>query len=181
MTGVRSRRARLLLTILVALAMGAAGCNSASSPNVDQNGTCDHWCGSGSATATMAGATTTILGGGCYDQGSAGVDARFGDWQSLQGASDYLELIAFRAGGATPAPVPTPLPTASPQVSPQASPQASPNATEHPGDSVSGAVDGSAFILGTDTVVTLNADGTGSYHGTDDNGAGVVSGTFSCR
>src|ERR1035437_9868925 len=41
MTGVRSRRARLLLTILVALAMGAAGCNSASSPNVDQNGTCD--------------------------------------------------------------------------------------------------------------------------------------------
>jgi hypothetical protein len=174
MTGVRFRRAPLLLTILVALAMGAAGCNSGASTNVDKNGiACDHWCGSGSATATMAGATTTILGGGCYDQGSAGVDARFGDWQSLQGASDYLEVLAFRSGGATPTPVPTPVPTASSQ--------ASPSATEHPGDSVSGAVDGSAFILGTDTVVTLNADGTGSYHGTDDNGAGLISGTFTCR
>jgi hypothetical protein len=174
MSGVRFGRAALLLTILVAVAMGAAGCNSASSPNVDQNGIpCEHWCGNGSATATMAGATSTISGGGCYDQGSAGVDARFGDWQALQGASDYLELIAFRAGSATPTPVPTPVPTASPQ--------ASLNATEHPGDSVSGAVDGSAFILGIDTVVTLNADGTGSYHGTDDNGAGLISGTFTCR
>lgn len=169
MTGVRFRRATLLLAAVVAVAAFSAGCGPGSPATGDQNGvSCDHWCGDGSATATIGDATTAILDGGCYDRGSAGVDARFGDWQGLEGSSDYLEVVAFRAGGATPTPVVT------------ANSHPSPNATEYPGDSVSGSVNGTPFVLGQDTVVTLKADGTGSFSGTDDSGAGRVSGTFSC-
>jgi hypothetical protein len=169
MIGVPFRRAPFALAVLLVLAALPAGCGSDAPETVNSAGVpCEHWCGTGSATAKIAGTTTTIKGGGCYDQGSAGVDARFGDWQGTEGSSDYLQVVAFRAGGPTPTPAST------------ASPQASPGATEYPGDSVSGSANGTAFVLGTDTVVTLSADGTGSFSGTDDSGAGRVSGTFTC-
>jgi uncharacterized protein YraI len=168
MTSSRFRRASLLLAVLMAVAALAAGCSPSTATNVDQNGNpCEHWCGSGSAQVTAAGATTTITGGGCYDQGSAGVDARFGDWQGLA-AGDYLEVTGFQAGNATPTPVPT------------VNPKASPGETEHPGNTVDGSVNGAPFVLDTDTVVTLKADRNGTFRGTDLNGAGTISGTFSC-
>ena len=169
MSSAGFRRAALVLVLFVAFATVAAACGSSSGQGLDKNGVpCEHWCGQGSAAVTIAGQTSTISGGGCYDQGSAGIDVRFGDWQGVEGASDYLELIAFRTGGPTPTPVVT------------ANPSANPYATAYPGDTVSGSVSGTPFVLDTDTVVTLKADGNGTFRGTDLNGAGVVSGTFRC-
>jgi len=163
--GLGIRRAPLLPAVLV-LAVLLSGCSSGASPTGGLGGSpgCANWCGNGSATVTIAGHTTTISGGGCYDEGSAGVDIRFGDW-GPNGTGDYLTLVAYRAGGPTPAPAATP---------------AGPNATQYPTPTVSGNVSGSPFVLGADTVVMLNADGTGSFSGTDMNGLGVVDGSFTC-
>ena len=46
---------------------------------------------------------------------------------------------------------------------------------------VNGSVSGNPFVLGDDTVITLNADGTGSFSGTDLNGAGLIKGTYRCN
>jgi hypothetical protein len=162
----RTRRVSLALALVAALAVMAAGCDSGSAASVGPGYSgCDHWCGNGSATVTIGSTTTSISGGGCYDGGSAGVDARFGDWGPT-GTGDYLTLIAYRTGGPTPTPAPTP--------------SAGPTATGHPSPNVSGSVNGSPFVLGTDTVVSLGADGTGSFSGTDLDGSGLVKGTFNC-
>jgi hypothetical protein len=146
------------LALIVALAVVAIGLGSGTSTD----SSCDHWCGNGSATVTMAGVATTISGGGCYDLGAAGVDVRFGDWQSLQGLSGYLMITAYRAGGPTAA----------------ATPAANPS--DHLSPTVQGSVNGTPFILGPDAGVTLNASGIGSFSGTDVNGYGAVKGTFIC-
>jgi len=168
MTSSRFRPTSLLLAALIAVAALATGCSPSTATNLDQNGNpCEHWCGNGSAQVKVAGTTTNISGGGCYDQGSAGIDARFGAWQDLA-AGDYLEVTAFQAGNATPTPVPT------------INPRATPGETEYPGNTVDGSVNGAPFVLDTDTVVTLKADGNGTFRGTDLNNAGIISGTFSC-
>jgi hypothetical protein len=165
MAGAGIRRLPQLAAVLVLAAL-LAGCSSGAFPTggVGNSPGCDHWCGYGSATVTIAGATKTISGGGCYDGGSDGVDTRFGDW-SADGTGDYLTLIAYRAGG------PTPLPGATP---------AGPDATVYPTPTVSGSVSGNPFVLGSDAVVILESDGTGSFSGTDVNGMGFVQGTFTC-
>ena len=160
MAAVRIRCPQLVLTVIVAMAVLAAGCDSASATG---GGTgCDHWCGTGSATVTMRGTTTTVSGGGCYDGGSAGVDVRFGDWRNSEGLSSYVMLVAYRTGGASAAPTPTPAPS------------------DHLAPTAIGSVNGNPFTLGSDTVVTLDANGTGSFSGTDVNGYGLVKGTFTC-
>lgn len=165
----RTRRASLALALVAALAVVAAGCDSGSAATGGPGDSgCDHWCGNGSATVTIDSTTTPVSGGGCYDGGSAGVDARFGDW-GPNGIGDYLTLIAYRTGGPTPTPAPTP-----------SAPPAGPTATGHPSPTVSGSVNGSPFVLGPDTVVALGANGSGSFSGTDLNGSGLVKGTFTC-
>jgi hypothetical protein len=165
---VRVRHALLGLLLLVVLAGSAAGCDAASSPTGDAGGSgCDHWCGDGSAIVTLGGVTTVVSGGGCYDGGPSGIDARFGDWQDLSGeVSSYLTLTIYRAGGPTPTPAATP---------------AVPADTGHFSPTVSGSVRGIPFILGEDTSVTLDAGGRGSFSGTDVNGYGRVTGTFTCK
>jgi hypothetical protein len=158
MTRYRLRRPQLLLALVLALGLFVAACGGGGA----QNTGCDHWCGNGSATVTMAGATTTISGGGCYDVGAAGVDVRFGDWQGLEGLSSYLMLVTYRAGGPTAAATPTPAPSA------------------HLSPNIIGSINGKPFILGDDAVVALSADGTGSFSGTDVNGYGAVKGKFTC-
>ncbi|MFI5258428.1 MAG: hypothetical protein ACHQ01_02285 [Candidatus Limnocylindrales bacterium] len=165
----RIRRASLALALVTAVAAVAAGCGSSSVATSGPGGSgCDYWCGNGSATVTIGSTTTSISGGGCYDGGSAGVDARFGDWGPT-GIGDYLTLIAYRAGGPTPTPVAT-----------TTGPPAGPTPTGHPSPNVSGSVNGTPFVLGTDTVVSLGANGAGSFSGTDLNGIGRVKGTFTC-
>jgi hypothetical protein len=146
------------LAAIAALAVFALGLGTGGSTDSG----CDHWCGNGTATVTMSGVTTTISGGGCYDVGAAGVDVRFGDWQGLEGLSSYLMLVTYRAGGATAAATPTPAPS------------------EHLSPNIIGSVNGKPFILGSDAVVALSADGQGSFSGTDVNGYGPVRGTFTC-
>jgi hypothetical protein len=166
----RTRRASLVVALLTALTVIAAGCDTGTQPAPTQGPDtgCDHWCGNGSASVTLGVNTTTISGGGCYDTGATGYDIRFGDWQGLQGISSYLAVTAYRAGGATPTPIPT------------ANPLAAPSATDHLSPVVSGSISGSPFVLGGDAVVTFKADGTGSFQGTDVDGAGLVKGTFTC-
>lgn len=180
MTGTQIRRtsaAFAIIAVLILITVGVALIPPSSQPTATPAGNaggpgpgtdCEHWCGNGSAVVTIGGVTTAIQGGGCYDQGSAGYDIRFGDWQGLQGVSSYLALTAYRIGGPTPTPAIT------------ANPLAAPSATDHVTPDVSGSVDGSPFVLGDDTVVTFNADGTGSYSGTDLNGAGLIKGTYRC-
>ncbi len=161
----------LALLATVSLALANPGGSSAS-PSLDSSflpagGGCQNWCGSGSATVTFGGVTTSIAGGGCYDTGATGVDARFGDWQGVEGVSSYLQLIAFRAGGPTPAPAAT-------------SAAGGPAPSEYPASNVNGSVNGSPFVLDSNAVVTLAADGTGTFSGSDLNGQGSVSGTFTC-
>jgi hypothetical protein len=170
----RTSAAIAIIAVLVLITAGVALIPPSSQPATTDTGApgvdvgCDHWCGNGSAVVTIGGVTTTIDGGGCYDQGSAGYDIRFGDWQGLQGVSSYLALTAYRAGG----------PTSTPAITPN--PLAAPSATDHATPLVNGSVGGSPFVLGDDTVITFNADGTGSYSGTDLNGAGLIKGTYRC-
>ncbi|MGD0123636.1 MAG: hypothetical protein ABSC46_13920 [Candidatus Limnocylindrales bacterium] len=177
MTGIQIRRtsaAVAIVAVLVLITAGVALIPPSSQPATTDTGApgvdtgCDHWCGNGSAVVSIGGVTTTITGGGCYDQGSDGYDIRFGDWQGLQGVSSYLALTAYRAGGPTPTPAIT------------TNPLAAPSATDHATPLVSGSVGGSPFVLGDDTVITFNTDGTGSFSGTDLNGAGLIKGTYRC-
>jgi hypothetical protein len=143
------------LVFAAALAACLAGCNSAPGAQ----GSCGDYCGNASGRVTFQGATTTISGGGCHDNGSAGFDARIGDWQN--GVGNYLWVTGYRPGGATPAPVGT-----------SAEDQAPPP--------VSGSVSGTPFILGPDAIVTFTGAAAGTFSGEDVNGYGPVSGSFTC-
>jgi hypothetical protein len=174
-------RAPLVIAALVALvalvALAAIAGNFSPSSNV--NGApnpvdCQHWCGTGSATVTVSGIKNTISGGSCYDQGSAGVDARFGDWEDDSDQIDYLALTAYRAGGPTPPPTPTAVPQPT-------GPGATPEPTEPPQYNVSGSVNGNPFILDVGASVSLDANGHGTFSGVDIDGAGSISGTFTCH
>jgi hypothetical protein len=157
----------LTFTFGLALVLGGCGSSSNSTANGGGGSSCDYWCGNGSARVTVGGVTATITGGGCYDTGAAGIDARFGDWGNT-GVADYLTVSGYRAGGPTPTPAPT------------TNSLAAPTATGHLNVAVDGSIAGQNFVLDTDAVVTFAADGTGSFSGTDLNGAGKVTGTFAC-
>jgi len=165
---VRTSRIPLVLALGLALLMGGCGSSSNSTANVGgDSGSCEHWCGNGSARVTVGGVTATITGGGCYDTGAAGIDARFGDWGNT-GVADYLTVSGYRAGGPTPTPAPT------------TNSLAAPTATGHLNVAVDGSIAGQNFVLDTAAVVTFAVDGTGSFSGTDLNGAGKVTGTLTC-
>ena len=168
-----ARAGALLLAMLVAASGIGAACDSATPASPNQVSGCDHWCGNGSAAVTVAGVTTEIDGGGCYDQGADGFDVRFGDWQD-EGPIDYLPLTAYKAGGPTPQPTDTPVPT-------PADASASPEPPDPPDYTVAGSVDGQPFILAVGASVTLGANGKGTFAGTDINGLGDVAGTFTCN
>ena len=166
----RVRTSRILLALALGLALLVGGCGSSSNSTANvggDSGSCEHWCGNGSARVTVGGVTATITGGGCYDTGAAGIDARFGDWGNT-GVADYLTVNGYRAGGPTPTPAPT------------TNPLAAPTATGHLNVAVDASVAGQNFVLDTDAAVTFAPDGTGSFSGTDLNGAGKATGTFTC-
>jgi len=166
MSGPKTRRAVFAILVVVAVLIpvwatlaaggGAGGAGASASAS---GAACDHWCGNGSATVTVGGTTTTVSGGGCFDEGAAGMDARFGDW--MEGQSDYVALTYFRPGGATPTP---PGAVATDDMAP------------HPNGNVAGI----PFALGRDTVIQVGADGTGTFAGTDVNDGRPIAGTFSC-
>ena len=170
---VRTSRIPIALALGLALLVGGCGSSSNSAANGGgdggggDGGGCDHWCGNGSARVTVSGVTATITGGGCYDTGAAGIDARFGDWGNT-GVADYLTVSGYRVGGPTPTPAPT------------TNPLASPTATGHLNVAVDASVAGRNLVLDTSAVVTFAPDGGGSFSGTDLNGAGKVTGTFAC-
>jgi hypothetical protein len=150
----------VIIGIVAAFAIGAGGGTAA--PQATFNVDCGHWCGSGTATISFGGSSSQVTGGGCYDTGATGIDARFGDWLGVQGVSDYLQLTILPPGLASPTP-------------------------DENGDSpvyepiVTGSINGSPFVLGPDAVIRYTADGTGSFTGTDLNGGGAASGTFTCH
>ena len=154
------------LALLVVVAIALAGCSSGASPTDNR---CDKWCGNGSATVSFGGATEKLSGGGCVDGGAAGIDARFGDWLGVTGVSGYLMLVVYRPDTSTPSAAPTTLASGSPNDSATAEPE------------VVGSVNGQPFIFGSDAVVSITPDDTGAFSGTDVNGLGIASGTFSCR
>jgi len=164
---VRTSRIPLALALGLAVVIGGCGSSSNSAANGGGVGSCEHWCGSGSARVTVGGVTATITGGGCYDTGAAGIEARFGDWGPT-GVADYLTVSGYRAGGPTPTPAPT------------TNPLAAPTATGHLNVAVEGSIAGQNFVLDTDAVVNFAADGSGSFSGIDLNGAGKVTGTLTC-
>jgi hypothetical protein len=151
--------AAIMLPVMAIAAGGNVGGGASTTP-----ADCQNWCGNGWATVTINGLTAQISGGGCYDRGADGIDARFGDFELQQ--SDYLGITGYRPGGATPTP-------------------------ETPGASVfgpptraGGSAAGTPFVLGTDATIVFGTDGSGSFSGTDvSNGAGggfPVKGTFFC-
>jgi hypothetical protein len=150
----------VIIGIVAAFAMGAGG--GTAGPQATFNVDCEHWCGSGTATISFGGSSSAVTGGGCYDTGAAGIDARFGDWLGVQGVSDYLQLTI------------RPVSLASPTL-------------DSAGDTpiyepiVTGSINGSPFVLGPDAVIRYTADGTGSFSGTDLNGGGSATGTFTCH
>jgi hypothetical protein len=161
----RTRFSHIPLALLIVAALAVSACSSGASPTDNR---CDQWCGNGSATVTFGGATEQLSGGGCVDGGIAGIDARFGDWLGITGVSGYLMLVVYRPGAQTAAPTATAT-SGSPDDSAATEPE------------VVGSVHGQPFILGSDAVVAITPDDTGSFTGTDVNGLGVASGTFSCR
>jgi hypothetical protein len=150
----------VIMGIVAAFAIGAGG--GTTGPEATFNVDCGHWCGGGTATISFGGSSSHVTGGGCYDTGATGIDARFGDWLGVQGVSDYLQLTIL------PGPLASPTPDSA-------------------GDTpvyepiVTGSINGSPFVLGPDAVISYTADGTGSFSGTDLNGGGAASGTFTCR
>jgi hypothetical protein len=162
-----SRTGRVASAFVVGLALLVAGCGTSRGvPTYDNGVGCENWCGNGSARVSVGGATVTINDGGCFDTGAGGIDARFGDWSEI-GVGDYLTVGGYRSGD----PTPTAGATAA---------AASPAPTVYPSVSVSGSVNGMTFVLDTSARVDFAADGTGTFSGTDLNGAGSVSGSFSC-
>ena len=162
----RIRLSRLPLALLLVAAVAVEGCGSGAPGPVGPQGPtdCDKWCGSGSATVTFGGATQTISGGGCFDDGSAGIDARFGDWQGVSGGTGgFLTLIVYRPGGPTPVAIPS-----------------GPDA-EAAAPTITGSVMGQPFVLGPGAVVAITPDDTGTFSGVDVNGLGPASGTFRCH
>lgn len=149
--------AMVVVGIVAALAVGVG--NGSSSPADTGGAGCQHWCGSGTATVSYGGSSAAISGGGCYDAGPAGLQANFGDWQGLQGVSDYLSLVIFLPGRPSP----------------------TPDENGQPPTIVTGSINGDPFLLGPDVVIGYTADGTGSFSGTDVNGGGEATGTFTCR
>src|ERR1035437_3505825 len=164
---VRISRTLPSLALRLSLVIGGSGASSSSTANGGGGSNCEQWCGNGPARLTVGGVTATITGGGCYDTGAAGIEARFGDWGNT-GVADYLTVSGYRVGGPTPTPAPT------------TNPLASPTATGHPDIAVDGSIAGQNLVLDTTAIVTFAPDGTGSFSGTDLNGAGKVTGTFSC-
>jgi len=150
----------IAMLVIATVAVGGPGASASTTPIPGSE--CEHWCGNGWARVTIGPTTVTVNGGGCYDRGAEGFDARFGDWQGVQGASSYVALTFYRPGGATPTPA---LAGATP---------------ENPSYPAGGSVSGSPFVLGPDTVIVANADSTGSFSGTDVNDGRQVSGTFVC-
>ena len=129
---------------------------------------CLRWCGTGSATVTTDGKTTTIAPGACIDEGAAGIDARFGDLREDNGTGDYIAITAYRSGGATAKPNPT------------LNPAATPGDSVYPSPTVVGSVDDQPFILGADAVIVMKDARGGTFSGSDVNGYGSFSGTFTC-
>jgi hypothetical protein len=163
----RTRPSRLPLALLLGVAVAAGGCGSGPSGAGGHQASidCEKWCGSGSATVTFGGVSQTISGGGCFDDGSAGIDARFGDWQGLSGGTGgYLTLIVHRPGSSMPA--------ATLASGPDAEPAA---------PTITGSVRGQPFVLGPGAVAAITPDDTGSFSGVDVNGLGSASGTFRCH
>ena len=174
-----ANRTPLVIAALVILAAIAGACSPSSNSSSGGNPgnlplDCQHWCGSGFATVKVGANRTTIYGGSCYDQGSAGVDARFGDWEDDSDQISYLALTAYRVGGPTPPPTPTPVPQPT-------GPGATPESTNPPEYNVSGSVGANPFILDVGAVVYLDASGHGTFSGVDIDGAGTISGTFNCH
>jgi hypothetical protein len=154
------------LLVLALVVMPAGGCGSSGT---EGTAGCEHWCGNGSATVTLRGATTQLSGGGCYDYGAEGVDSRFGNWWDETSLTGFLLVTAYRVGGPTPTPEVTPavpLPFATP--------------TGHPAVTVAGATGDQPFILDENAVVTLSASGRGTFSGVDVNEGFTVTGTFDC-
>lgn len=96
---------RLVLVAMVAM-MAAAACGSSGSAGADNptsdtgarasaQASCLDWCGSGTATVTIAGTPVTITGGGCVIQGDS-VDARFGDWYAGGDVTNGLQILAYK-------------------------------------------------------------------------------------
>ena len=167
-------RFSMVLALALGLALVAGGCGSSSNPTT--GGVADNAILATAlaliedmpdARVTVGGVTATISGGGCYDAGAAGIDARFGDWGNA-GIGDYVTVSGYRVGGPTPTPAPT------------VAALAVPSATGHLNVAVDANVAGQPVVLDTDATVTFAADGTGSFSGTDLNGSGKVSGTFNC-
>ncbi len=163
-----SPRIALVAALLVGTAAAIAGCGSGAAATPGDSTLCLSWCGTGSATVSNNGATTTIKPGGCIDQGPAGIDARFGDLREDNATGDYVAIRAFRADGPTAVPVPT------------LAPLATPGDSVYPSYSVVGFVAGQPFILGTDAVIVMKDARGGTFSGTDVNGYGSFTGTFSC-
>ncbi len=146
----------------LALALAVVGCGSAATPSPTSG--CEHWCGNASARVTLGGQTTPIQGGGCYDTGGGLMDVRIGDWQE-NSAGDFLAVTGNRAG--LPSHAPTAVPTDS-----NGNPTADPP--------VQGSVGGVPFTLDYSATVLFTSVSTGTFSGNDLNGAGTVSGTFTC-
>ena len=145
----------------LALALTISGCSTSGGASPTSG--CDHWCGNGSARVVLAGQTTAIQGGGCYDTGGGVMDVRIGDWQE-NGSGNFLALTGSRPGTAHAA---TPVPT-----------DANGDPTADP--PVQGSVGGVPFALDYNSTVTFTSVSTGTFSGNDLNGAGDVTGTFTC-
>jgi hypothetical protein len=112
--------------------------------------------------------TITIAPGACIDEGAAGIDARFGDLREDEGTGDYIAITAYRSDGPTAKPDPT-LDSA-----------ATPGDSVYPSPTIVGSISGQPFILGPDAVIVMKDARGGTFTGTDVNGYGSFSGTFTC-
>jgi hypothetical protein len=103
---------RMLGVIALVAAIAVAGCgsggqagddNSTSGPvaNASAQASCLDWCGTGSATITVAGAAVNVTGGGCVVQGDS-VDARFGDWWAGAASTNQVMILAYKTAKVTP-------------------------------------------------------------------------------
>ena len=159
---MKSPRILLAAICVAVLSIAVSGCASAGGASPTSG--CDHWCGNASARVTFLGQTTTISGGGCYDSGAAGMDVRIGDWAG-DGSGDYLMLSGYRPGTVPAATAIATDDAGNPQYTP----------------AVAGSVGGTPFTLDDHAQVTFNSASTGTFSGTDVNGFGDLTGTFSCK
>ena len=114
-------------------------------------GDCTYWCGHGTASVTMGGSTVQISGSGIGGCFDSGTGVVDARFGDYHSGATNNYVMILVYRDGGTEPT------------------------------VTGAVGGKVFVLGSDETATIGSDSKGTFSGSNSIGTGTVSGTFSCQ